>query len=128
MNFLIFFSLKGRWGCVSYMVGIVVRRQASGSKRLPMWEEECATACAVQNMHMQASAQCGLGCYWSSWHAGARDSEEMKRFLGMGIEDKCLGFFIVSSADPGKGSDNRRRCSQKHLCVDWRLDSRKEAS
>ncbi len=40
-------EITGRWGPVSYMVGITVQRQA-GSKRMPMWEEECATACAVQ--------------------------------------------------------------------------------
>ncbi len=45
-------EISGRWGPVSYMVAICVRRQA-GSKRLPLWEEAAATACAVQNMHLQ---------------------------------------------------------------------------
>jgi len=52
-------EITGRWGPVSYMVAIVVRRQA-GSKRMPEWEEAAATACAVQNMHIQASTQPGL--------------------------------------------------------------------
>ena len=63
-------EIDGRWGPVSYMVAIVMRRQA-GSKRMPEWEEAAATACAVQNMHLQACAQPGLACYWSSWHEAA---------------------------------------------------------
>ena len=54
------------------MVAICVRRQA-GSKRLPLWEETAAAACAVQNMHLQASESGGLACYWSSWHDAARN-------------------------------------------------------
>ena len=78
------------------MIAIVMRRQA-GRKRIPEWEEMCATACAVQNMHIQASTDPNLACYWSSWHSKARDSEEMKEFLEMEDEDKCLGFFIVAT-------------------------------
>ena len=48
-------EITGRWGPVSYMLAIIMRRQA-GSKRMPEWEEAAATACAVQNMHIQASA------------------------------------------------------------------------
>ncbi len=39
-------------------------------------------------MHLQATAEAGLACYWSSWHAAARDSREMKGFLGMGQDDR----------------------------------------
>ena len=111
-------EITGRWGSVSYMVGIVMRRQA-GSKRLPEWEEAAATACAVQNMHLQASAYSGLACYWSSWHDAARDSEEMRRFLRMGAEDRCLGFFMVASCDPGL-KDRRTRQPETDLAVEWR--------
>lgn len=111
-------EIEGRWGAVSFMVGIVVRRQA-GSKRMPEWEEAAATACAVQNMHLQASAQDDLACYWSSWHSAARDSDEMRDFLDIGNEDKCLGFFIVAPAKPGL-KDRRRRSADKHLSVEWR--------
>lgn len=54
-------------------------------------------------MCIQAGAQSGLACYWSSWHNAVRDSAEMCRFLGMGDEDRCLGFlfFIVAACDPG---------------------------
>jgi len=116
-------EITGRWGPVSYMIAIVVKRQA-GSKRVPMWEEICATACAVQNMHLQASRHPGLACYWSSWHAAARDSEDMAEYLGMGSEDQCLGFFIVAACDP---TFNPRRCRypEVHLDTDWRVDGPK---
>ena len=65
------------------------------------WEEIAATACAVQNMHVQASQVPGLACYWSSWHDAARDSDAMRAFLDMGAEDRCLGFFVVAACDPG---------------------------
>merc|ERR1719235_103457 len=92
-------AITGRWGNVSFMIAIVMRRQA-GSKRMPEWEEAAATACAVQNMHVQATAFPGLGCYWSSWHGAFRDSDEMKRFLEMDAEDKCMGFFVVAACEP----------------------------
>lgn len=111
-------EIDGRWGPVSYMVAIVMRRQA-GSKRMPEWEEAAATACAVQNMHLQASAYKGLACYWSSWHEAARESEAMRSFLGMGAEDRCLGFFMVAACDPGL-KDSRTRRPEAHLSVEWR--------
>ena len=111
-------EISGRWGPVSYMVAIVLRRQA-GSKRLPEWEEAAATACAVQNMYIQAGAHAGLACYWSSWHDAARESEEMRRFLGMGGEDRCLGFFVVAACEPTL-KDSRARGPETHLSVEWR--------
>ena len=111
-------EIAGRWGPVSYMVAIVMRRQA-GSKRLPEWEEAAATACAVQNMCLQASAHAGLACYWSSWHDAARDSEAMHAFLGMGDGDRCLGFLIVAACEPAL-KDSRMRQPETHLSVEWR--------
>uniref|UniRef100_A0A6U2G0D4 Nitroreductase domain-containing protein n=1 Tax=Hemiselmis andersenii TaxID=464988 RepID=A0A6U2G0D4_HEMAN len=111
-------EILGRWGPVSYMVAIVMQRQA-GSKRMPEWEEAAAVACAVQNMHLQASAFPGVACYWSSWHAAARDSEDMRVFLGMGAEDKCLGYFIVAACEPTL-KDFRERKPETHLSAEWR--------
>lgn len=112
-------EIEGRWGPVCYMVAIVMRRQA-GSKRMQEWEEMSATACAVQNMHIQACAEQGLACYWSSWHSMFRDSSEMKEFLEMDDEDRCLGFFMVARAKKSLRKDSRRRCQEGH--VDWRID------
>lgn len=99
-------EISGRWGPVSYMVVICMMRQA-GSKRMPEWEEAAATACAVQNMHIQASAHAGLACYWSSWFGTFRDSDDMRDFLGIG-------------ADKGKGRRDGRRRPPVADHVEWR--------
>jgi nitroreductase len=111
-------EITGRWGPVSFMIGIVMRRQA-GSKRMPEWEEAAAVAASVQNMHVQASAFPGLACYWSSWHSAFRDSDDMRRFLEMGAEDKCMGFLVVAACEPGR-PDRRKRDPDTHLNVEWR--------
>jgi nitroreductase len=111
-------EITSRWGPVSYFVAIIMRRQA-GSKRISEWEEAAATACAVQNMHLQASTDPGLACYWSSWHDAARESDEMRHFLGMATEDRCMGFFVVAACDPTLKS-RRTRQPGTHLSVEWR--------
>lgn len=111
-------EITGRWGPVSYMIAIVMRRQAHPEKRMPEWEEAAATACAVQNMYVQAATFPGLACYWSSWHDAARDSEEMRGFLGMESEDKCLGFFIVAACCESLRDRRRRRPSD--FSIEWR--------
>jgi len=111
-------EITGRWGPVSYMIAIIMQRQAHPQKRMPEWEEAAATACAVQNMHIQATEFPGLACYWSSWHDAARDSSEMHHFLGMASEDKCMGFFIVAACREGL-KDRRRRCVEE-FAIEWR--------
>ena len=117
-------EIEGRWGPCSYMIAIVMRRQ-SGPKLLPEWEEAAAVAAAVQNMHLQSTQFPHLACYWSSWHDAARDSDEMKAFLRMQEQDKCLGFFIVAQKD--KFSSNRRshndwkrKATNRSMIVEWR--------
>ena len=100
------------------MIAIVMRRQA-GLKLLPQWEEESAVSCAVQNMHIQSTKFRHLACYWSSWHAGARDSSMMKEFLDMGEEDRCMGFFIVAQAKNPEFRPQRKRDSSL-MEVEWR--------
>ena len=48
-----------------------------------------------------------------------RDSAEMKSFLGMEDEDRCLGLFIVAACDPAL-KDSRRRAPEAHNSVEWR--------
>lgn len=74
----------------SYVIAICMKRQ--DSEKLPEIEEVCAVACAVQNMHLLATAH-GVGAYWSS--GPPIFSNEMKEFLGLRPQDKCLGLFYV---------------------------------
>ena len=55
----------------------------------------------------------------SCWHEAARASDEMREFLGMGAEDKCLGFFMVAACEPSL-KDSRTRRPEAHLSVEWR--------
>ena len=55
--------------------------------------------------------------YWSSWTAEARDSQDMKEFLGLGPEDKCLGVFLLGKCAEGFNCRSTRRpLSEK---VEW---------
>lgn len=74
----------------SYVIAICMKRQES--EKLPEIEEVCAVACAVQNMHLVATAH-GVGAYWSS--GPPIFSDDMKQFLGLSAKDKCLGLFYV---------------------------------
>ena len=95
-----------------------MRRQA-GSKRVSEREEATATACVVQNMHLQASTDARLACYWSSWHDLARESDKMRDLLGLGVEARCMGCFMVAAGDPAlKGIRVRR--PESHVSVKWR--------
>lgn len=111
-------EITGRWAPVSYMVMVVMRRQA-GDKRIPEWEEAAAVAASVQNMHIQAGAWPWLACYWSSWHEAFRDSAAMQQFLKVGPEDRCLGAFIVAACSESL-KDRRVRDCRRHTSVEWR--------
>lgn len=75
----------------SHVIAICMKRQKSG--KIPEWEEMCSVACAVQNMHLVATAH-NIGAYWSSGPPITM-SEEMKDHLKLGEADKCLGLFYV---------------------------------
>lgn len=112
-------EITGRWGPCACMIAIVMRRQ-SGPKRLPRWEEAAAVATAVQNMHIQSTKFPQLACYWSSWHEAARNSDDMKEFLGTeSKEDECMGFFIVAQHE-GSGFKDRRKRDRSLIDVEWR--------
>jgi len=72
------------------VMAICLHRQDSGI--IPEHEEIAAVACAVQNMHLTASAA-GLGAKWSS--PPVCSTAEMKAWLGLRPQDRCLGLFYV---------------------------------
>ena len=69
--------------------------------------------------HAHPGGRLAGACYWSSWHDAFRDSAEMKAFLGMEDEDRCLGLFIVAACDANL-KDSRRRAPEAHNSVEWR--------
>lgn len=74
----------------SFVVAICMKRQVGG--KIPEIEEVMATACAVQNMMLVATAY-GIGTFWST--GGLAYSPEVKDYLHLDTEDKCLGFMYV---------------------------------
>uniref|UniRef100_A0A061RWE7 Nitroreductase n=1 Tax=Tetraselmis sp. GSL018 TaxID=582737 RepID=A0A061RWE7_9CHLO len=87
-----------QWAKASHMIAIIMKRYPAEGKANPEWEEMCACACAVQNMHLMATSL-GVCGYWSSWDTSARESREMRELLRIEHEeDRCLGFFMVGTA------------------------------
>lgn len=81
--------------------GAVVAIVASYSGVVPQWEELAATACAVQNLWLAASAA-GIGGYWSS----PGTIKHIGDFLDLEDNQACLGFFYMGyhEAPPRKAN------------------------
>lgn len=101
---------------LSYLVVIVMKRQALPDKLLPEWEELCAVATSVQNFHLMATSL-GLGVFWSShtWCKDGRDSAEMKHYLNFKDEDRILGALTVGRYDPSRKFTSTRTPIDKKL-------------
>lgn len=67
-------------------------RKPDGSRAMPEVEEICAVACAVQNMHLAASAL-GLGAMWSTGQAFMVPT--VQRLAGVEGDARMLGMFIM---------------------------------
>lgn len=74
----------------SHVIAICMNRDAK--ERVPEWEEVAATAMAVQNMWLTATAH-QVGAYWSSHKAIY--SDECRQFLNLKDEERCLGFLYL---------------------------------
>ncbi|MEO1996708.1 MAG: nitroreductase [Planctomycetaceae bacterium] len=86
----------------SHVIAIGMKRQASC--RIPEIEEIEAVACAVQNLHLTATAH-GLAGYWSSGKAIC--SDEFRAFLRLTPDDRVLGLFYLGYPD-GPWPDGQR--------------------
>ena len=71
-------------------------------------EEIEAVACAVQNMHLTATAR-GLGAFWST--PPFLYKPEMNAYLGIGEKDRCLGIFYLGHPAEGDAWPKGRRQS-----------------
>ena len=86
------------------LIVIAMKRQQpdENGSRMPEWEEICAVAMSVQNMHLMATGMNDIAGFWSShtWCKRARDSEEMRSFLHLsGEEDRVFGAFLLGRYD-----------------------------
>ena len=81
----------GRTPLLAPVVIVISMERLPGGK-IPEIEEVAAVACAVQNMHLTASAA-GLAAKWSSPPICYQAA--MGEFLGLSEGGKCLGLFYV---------------------------------
>lgn len=86
-----------------YMIAICMQRDAEA--RLPEWEEIAATAMAVQNIWIAASAS-GIGMYWSS--PSSIDSKEVRAFLKLQEAERCLGYIYMGRMPEGLQLEAKR--------------------
>lgn len=74
--------------CSSHIIAVGMKRSA----KIPEVEEVLAVGCAIQNILLSATAY-GLGAYIST--GSITYYEEAKQYLGLGTEDKLIGFIYL---------------------------------
>ena len=88
-------------------VVILVCMERQKIEKIRELEEIEAVACAVQNMHLTATAR-GLGAFWST--PPFLYKPEMNAYLGLGEKDRCLGiFYLGHPAESGSWPKGRRQ-------------------
>jgi len=96
----------------SHIIAIAMKRDER--KGIPEVEEIGAVFCAVENMHLTATAY-GVGCYLST--GGITFYEEAKPFFGLGPDDKLLGFLHVGMPKGPLPEGRRKPVSDKTTWV-----------
>lgn len=92
----------------------VIALVVSYSGAVPRWEELAATACAVQNLWLAASAA-GIGSYWSS--PGAIN--HIGEFLELADHEECIGFFYMGYHETPPREASRTPIAEK---IRWEED------
>lgn len=95
----------------SHVIVICMKRQTSG--KIPELEEIEAVACSVQNMALTAAAY-EICSFWGS--GGVTYTQELKDFLGLEEQDKCLGYLYLGYSDSPTTKSRRDRIQDK---VEW---------
>lgn len=91
-------------------VVIVIGMKRQDSEKIPEVEEIEAVACAVQNMHLTASA-IGLGAFWST--PPIVYTPEMTKLIGLNPDrDQCLGIFYLGWPE-GTEADGQAKTGQE---------------
>ncbi|MEM8718597.1 MAG: nitroreductase [Cyanobacteria bacterium P01_G01_bin.39] len=95
----------------SHIIIICMERQKSAT--IPEIEEIEAVACSVQNMALTAAAY-EICSFWGS--GGVTYTPELKEFLGLGEQDKCLGYLYLGYSDNPATKSRRDPIKDK---VEW---------
>ncbi len=94
------------------VIAIGMKRQSV--EKVTELDELLAVACAVQNMHLTATAH-GLGGFWSTNDAAV--SDQMRQYLNLDPQDRAMGLFYLGSPIGTWPSGNRTPMDAK---VTWR--------
>ena len=110
----------------STLIVIAMKRQQpdEDGNRMPEWEEICAVAMSVQNMHLMATAMGDIAGFWSShtWCKRARDSGEMRKFLNLDCEeDRVFGALLM-----GRYESNKKRFRSTRKSIWEKVQIRKD--
>ena len=91
-----FNKLKDRPNLAGAVIAVSLKRNPEST--ILELEEIEAVACAIQNMYLTCTAW-GLGGFWST--PKLIYTEEMKEFLGLEGDDKCLALFYIGYPKEG---------------------------
>jgi nitroreductase len=91
-------------------LGLAPALRPDGALKMPEWEEMIAVGCAVQNLHLAASAL-GLGGKWTSNFTALHP--HVAQFVGLEAPARLLGFFFLGWPDAAWPIGKRRPLEEK---------------
>jgi nitroreductase len=89
---------------VSHVLAVCMIRDPK--KKYPEIEEIVATACVIENIYVCINAY-GIAGYLST--GDVCYTQQIKDFMGLGADDKCLGFFQLGYPREGINRPERKR-------------------
>lgn len=87
-------KMMGRPRMSSAVIALILHREVD--TKISEQDDFAALACAVQNMHLTATAQ-GLGAFWAT--PGVLNTPEIRHFLELTNEQRCVGLFYLGYPD-----------------------------
>lgn len=96
-------------------VVMLVWMERQAIEKIAEVEEIEAVACAVQNMHLTATAR-GLGAFWST--PPFIYDPRMNEWMGIGPKDRCLGLFYLGHPEDAANWPKGRRSAIEDR-VEW---------
>lgn len=78
----------------SAVIALVMHRESD--TKISEKDDFAAVACAVQNMHLTATAQ-GIGAFWAT--PGILNAPTLRNFLALTEQDTCVGLFYLGYPD-----------------------------
>ncbi|MFT5668372.1 MAG: nitroreductase [Vicingaceae bacterium] len=107
-------KIANKSSSISTVIAICMKRCSKES--VPVFEEEYAVACAVQNI-LLGMKPLGIIGYWSTPKMAF--TSEMKAYLELDKEDKCMGFLQLGLPKQGLPEIPQKQNDPIELKVTW---------